>query len=209
MKKLWALLFCFAMAIALANFDSSGLLQFSATAQPAAEIALELMDIERLDAILQEQIGDISGQPGRWRFSLNDLSILVLADPNADRMRIFTPVADAAELPPEQMRRMMLANFHTALDARYAIADGIIVSTFIHPLSTLQEQDLLSALNQVSSLATTFGSSYTSGKMLFIPNGNRGNNRDDRDRENLENLPVPGLPQVDLNVNKAKNLAVL
>lgn len=209
-RTLWALWFCLAVAIALTNFDSSKLLSFSATAQPApAEFALEPMSINRLDAILREQIEDISGQPGQWRFSLNDLSILILADPNADRMRIFTPVADAAELNPQQVQRMMLANFHTALDARYAIADGFVVSTFIHPLSTLQERDLLSALNQVSSLATTFGTSYTSGEMLFAPNGNRGNNRNDSNRENLENLTVPGLPQANLNLKKFNNRAVL
>ncbi|MEL6579528.1 MAG: hypothetical protein AAFQ14_07245 [Cyanobacteria bacterium J06621_12] len=188
-RKLWALLFCFAMAIALTNFSGSGF-SFSAIAQPApAEFELEPMNIDRLDAILREQIRDISAQPGRWQFSLNDFSMLVLADPNANRMRIFTPVANAAESTPEQIQKMMLANFHTALDARYAIADGFIVSTFIHPLSTLQERDLLSALNQVSSLAATFGTSYTSGEMLFAPNGNR------------ENQPAPELLQDDLSAS--------
>ncbi len=32
---------------------------------------------------------------------------------------------------------MMIANFHTALDARYAISDGVIYAAFIHPLSSL------------------------------------------------------------------------
>ncbi|MEM7595784.1 MAG: hypothetical protein AAF383_30500, partial [Cyanobacteria bacterium P01_A01_bin.83] len=68
--------------------------------------------------------------------------------------------------------KMMVANFHTALDARYAISNGVVVTTFIHPLSSLQERDLLSALNQVSSLAETFGTSYTSGEVLFVPGGN-------------------------------------
>ncbi|MEM6611070.1 MAG: hypothetical protein AAF652_02235 [Cyanobacteria bacterium P01_C01_bin.72] len=190
-RKVWALLFCFAMAISLINFKGNSFAPV-ATAQPApAEFTLEPMNIDRLDSILREQIRNISAQPGRWQFSLNDLSILVLADPNANRMRIFTPVASATELTREQMQKMMLANFHTALDARYAIADGFIVSTFIHPLSTLQERDLLSAINQVSSLATTFGSSYTSGEMLFVPNGDGGN-------RNRNNLPIPGLPQANL-----------
>ncbi|MEL6496862.1 MAG: hypothetical protein AAFQ41_17355, partial [Cyanobacteria bacterium J06623_7] len=101
------------------------------------------------------------------------------------------PVTNAAGLTSEQMQRMMLANFHTALDARYAIADGLVVSTFIHPLSSLQERDLLSAINQVSSLAVTFGSSYTSGEMIFAPGGNR------------ENPPAPEiLSQEALNVNR-------
>ena len=174
MRKFWALLFIATMAIAL--IDNSSGLSFRATAQPApAEFSLEPMSVDRLDVILQEQVGNISAQPGQWRFSLNDIPILVLADANADRMRIFTPVTNAAELTPEQIQKMMLANFHTALDARYAIANGFVVSTFIHPLSTLQERDLLSAINQVSSLTATFGTSYSSGEMLFIPGGNREN----------------------------------
>ena len=186
-RKVWALLFCLAMAIALTNFKGINFASV-ATAQSAPEFTFEPMNVERLDSILRSQINDISAQPGRWQFTLNDFPILVLADSNANRMRIFTPVTSAAELTREQMQKMMLANFHTALDARYAIADGFIVSTFIHPLSTLQERDLLSAINQVSSLATTFGSSYTSGEMLFVPNGDGGNG-------NQENSPIPGLPQ--------------
>lgn len=180
-RKSWALLLGLAIAIGLTNYPGDGLWQSSVLAQPdpppapPSETSLELMDIERLDAILQEQVEDISTQPGQWRFSINEISIIVLADPNANRMRIFSPVMDAAELTPEQIQKMMLANFHTALDARYAIANGSVVTTFIHPLSSLQERDLLSALNQVSSLAATFGTSYTSGELLFVPRGN-GNN---------------------------------
>ena len=175
MRKFWALLFIAAVAIALTNFNSSGL-SFRAVAQQApAEFSLEPMNIDRLDVILKEQVGNVSAQPGQWRFSLNDIPMIVLADANADRMRIFTPVTNAAELTPEQIQKMMLANFHTALDARYAIANGFVVSTFIHPLYSLQERDLLSAINQVSSLAATFGTSYSSGEMLFVPGSRQEN----------------------------------
>ena len=161
---------------------------------------LEPMSIERLDNILRQQVnGNITAQPGQWQFSINEISVIVLADPNANRMRIFSPVINAEELTSEQMQRMMLANFHTTLDARYAIANsGIVVSTVIHPLSSLQERDLLSALNQVSSLATTFGSSYTSGEQLFIPRG-------DGNRDNLPPPPGDSFPD-DLDDVNARNL---
>ena len=131
------------------------------------------MNVEKLDDILQDSINDIQTQPGQWRFALNDVSIIVLADARANRMRIFAPIVNVNELTAEQVQNMLIANFHTALDARYAVSNGVVVSTFIHPLDSLQEKDLLSALNQVTSLATTFGTTYSSGELLFIPNGNR------------------------------------
>ena len=174
MRKFWALLLIATMAIVSINFDSSGLSSAIAQQSPA-EFSLEPMNIDRLDAILQEQVGNVSAQPGQWQFSINDTSIVILADANADRMRIFTPIINAAELSDEQVQKMMLANFHTALDARYAISNRFVVSTFIHPLSSLQERDLLSAINQVSSLAATFGTSYSSGEMLFVPGSGQEN----------------------------------
>ena len=123
--------------------------------------------------ILQETVNDIKVQPGQWRFSLNDISIIVIADAKTNRMRIVAPVVNANELTAEQVQKILVANFHTALDARYAISNGFVVSTFIHPLDSLQEKDLLSALNQVASLADTFGTTYSSGELLFVPSGGR------------------------------------
>lgn len=176
-QKFGLLLFALAATIGLPSFSSNHHLQISPVlAQPTpAEFSLEPMDIERLDAILQEQLEDIATQPGQWRFSINEIPVVVVADVNADRMRIFSPVVNVEKLNPEQIQKMMLANFHTALDARYAISNGFVVTTFIHPLSSLQERDLLSALNQVSSLAATFGTNYSSGELLFVPRSNRAN----------------------------------
>ncbi len=168
------LLFGFAVATALTNCLNNSFLTLPVSAQSEPqEFSLEPMNIERLDAILQDTISDIQTEPGQWRFSLNDISIIVLVDAKANRMRIFAPVVDVNELTAEQVQNMLIANFHTALDARYAVSNGFVVSTFVHPLDSLQEKDLLSALNQVISLATTFGTTYSSGELLFIPNGRR------------------------------------
>ncbi|MEO0409240.1 MAG: hypothetical protein AAF289_18005, partial [Cyanobacteria bacterium P01_A01_bin.135] len=75
------------------------------------------------------------------------------------------------DLTPAQVGNILIANFHTTLDARYAVSDGTVVATYLHPLSTLQEQDLRSAVRQVVSLAETFGTTYTSGELLFGPTG--------------------------------------
>ncbi|MEE8126039.1 MAG: hypothetical protein V3T42_09525, partial [Nitrospirales bacterium] len=52
-------------------------------------------------------------------------------------------------------------------DARYAVSQGILYSAFIHPLSTLDEGMLKSAMDQVANLALSFGSEYTSGSLVF------------------------------------------
>ncbi|MEM9879185.1 MAG: hypothetical protein AAF862_07890, partial [Pseudomonadota bacterium] len=70
-------------------------------------------------------------------------------------------------LTPELSKRMLQANFDTALDARYAIARGLIWGTFIHPLSSLTDEDFLSGLGQTVNIATTFGTTFQSGALSF------------------------------------------
>ena len=88
-------------------------------------------------------------------------------------MRIVSPVTAVDTLTAEQVQRMMVANFHSALDARYAVTDRSVVSVFVHPLASLQQNDFRSALRQVVSLADTFGSSYSSQALEFNINNQR------------------------------------
>ena len=62
---------------------------------------------------------------------------------------------------------MMQANFDSALDARYAVAKGVLWSAYLHPLSTLKADDFVSGLAQVVNLAATYGSTYSSGALTF------------------------------------------
>jgi hypothetical protein len=45
--------------------------------------------------------------------------------------------------------------------------DGLLVAAFMHPLSSLQADDLRSALHQVVKLAENFGTSYASEGLSF------------------------------------------
>ncbi|MGF1522790.1 MAG: hypothetical protein ACFBSF_10800 [Leptolyngbyaceae cyanobacterium] len=128
---------------------------------------LEAMTLERLAAILQEEALDLEGGDGQWQLLIEGQQLLVITDAASDRMRIVTPVAEANTLSVEQVEAMLVANFHTALDARYAVTEGTVVSVFVHPLSSLQEADLRSGLYQVATLANTFGTSYSSGGLGF------------------------------------------
>ena len=134
-----------------------------------AQTQLQTMTLERLENILQAEGNDLLGQTGQWQLTIEDQTVIVLADATNDRMRIFTPVAPAASLSVAQVEAMLVANFHAALDARYAVTDGNVVAVYVHPLASLQANELRSALQQVANLAANFGTSYSSGELGFGP----------------------------------------
>lgn len=102
-------------------------------------------------------------------FEVAGVKLMLVYDINADRMRLVAPVAETAAITAEEMTRLMQANFDSALDARYAIAQGILWSTFIHPLSSLGGEEFGSGVGQTVNLVATYGSSYSSG--LFVYGG--------------------------------------
>lgn len=153
-------------------------------AQPQGEItkvvtapvqqAKRTMTLKRLGAVLRKiDPGVSSPRPGVWELQFQGVRLTCLAQQDADRMRIITPITRLKDVTPKQLFRAMEANFHTALDARYATARGLLFSAFIHPLGALDEKALQSAVYQVASLAVTFGSEYTSGVMRFGKPGQR------------------------------------
>ena len=82
-------------------------------------------------------------------------------------MRAMVPIRAADGLDPEELMRLMQANFDTALDARYAVARGRLWGVFIHPLSPLQKTQFLSGLAQTVSVAQTYGTAYSGGALSY------------------------------------------
>jgi hypothetical protein len=72
---------------------------------------------------------------------------------------------------------MMQANFDSALDARYAIAEGRLWAVYIHPLSPLRDEQLISGVGQVVNAALTYGTLYTSGAGQFGRGDSAGEQR--------------------------------
>lgn len=100
-------------------------------------------------------------------FTLQERDVVIVFDEKSDRMRALTPIAPAGLLNEAVLLRMAQANYDSALDARYAVADDLIWSVYIHPLSSLEQEELISAIAQVVTAAETFGLTYTSGAMVF------------------------------------------
>ncbi len=126
------------------------------------------MDNKKLQKILKKvSSNNMEGQPGQWRLEIGGLPFICLTDETHNRMRIISPVAEVANVSNEQIMACMEANFHTALDVKYAISEGYLWSVFIHPLKELSEEQVIDAVSQVYSATTTFGTTYSSGSLAF------------------------------------------
>ncbi len=102
-----------------------------------------------------------------FEFVVQDVPVIVITDPRADRMRAMVPIRSAEGLSAEELTRLMQANFDTALDARYAIAQGRLWGVFIHPLSPLEPGQFVSGLAQTVNVALTYGQTYSGGASVF------------------------------------------
>jgi hypothetical protein len=122
---------------------------------------------ERLTDIILALNPDAAINANGIELTIEDIPVLVVMAPNADRMRAMVPIASVDDVTPEEMNRMMQANFDTALDARYAVAQGRVWGVFIHPLGALERAEFLSGLAQTVNLARTYGTLYSGGAQVF------------------------------------------
>jgi len=125
------------------------------------------MTPERMGELINKISEDADVRDNLIAFKVQEREVLIVFDEDNDRMRILTPIAPVSLLDDAIMMRMLQANYDSVLDARYAVADGLIWTAFIHPLGSLDEEELLSAIAQVVTGAETFGTTFTSGAMVF------------------------------------------
>lgn len=134
----------------------------------AADEAIKKMDNESLGKLISRLDKNVvTKRPGFWILSVEERQVIIITDEKANRMRIISQVAKADKLGRKMLTRLMQSNFDSALDSRYAIAKNVLWSAFIHPLSSLTEKDFFSAVAQVVTLAETYGSTYSSGALIF------------------------------------------
>ena len=126
------------------------------------------MTLERMNDLI-EAIGDDVARrnENQWRFVVEEVPVFVIADAQNNRMRVFVGISKTENLPEELYQRLMQANFDTTLDARYAIAKGVVWSAFLHPLKALTDRLFLSGIGQTVNLARTFGKTFTSGGLTY------------------------------------------
>jgi hypothetical protein len=114
-----------------------------------------LMNNERMDTIIRRLDENVTGKKGYWQFKIGNLAVTVITDEKADRMRIIIPIIETEKLD------------HEYLDARYAIAKQILWSAYLHPLSSLNDDEFIIGIGQTINLVSTFGTTYSSGLLNF------------------------------------------
>ena len=135
------------------------------TADPAKPSSS--MTLERLAKIIVALDPDAQSRGPTFEFTIADIPIIVIADPRADRMRAMVPIRSAESLDAAELMRLMQANFDSALDARYAVAQGRLWGVYIHPLGALERDQFVSGIAQTVNVARTYGQTYSGGASVF------------------------------------------
>jgi hypothetical protein len=149
-----------------ASFDSSNRASSKVRADSAPWPAVA-MDQDRLERIFADQVDAIAGPSGALQTKVDGIPVYCISDPVHDRMRIVAPIARVTGLDPRLHEVLLRANFHSALDARYAISEDVVFAAFLHPISSLSPELLVSALEQVVTLVKNFGTTYSSSELVF------------------------------------------
>ena len=158
--------FCLSVMLALVT-SLAAQAQDSPQPDPPVVASEPLMTLERMTLIVRAIDPDAEVQGNLLQLTLADVPVLIVTDPRSDRMRAMVPIRAADGIEPDELLRLMQANFDTALDARYAVARGRLWGVFIHPLSPLQKDQLLSGLAQTVGVALSYGTSYSGGALSY------------------------------------------
>lgn len=133
-------------------------------------ISAQEMNPEKLSDLIRQVSDTVATNGNTIQFMYKDRPLICVYDENANRMRIISPIAETKDIEEEQLLNMLVANFHSALDVKYALSDEVIWSVFIHPLKELANHQVLDAIDQVYAASVTFGTSYSSTTLVFPGN---------------------------------------
>lgn len=125
------------------------------------------MTPERVAQIALALDPDARPTPSGFEMTIDDVPVLVIVDAAANRMRAMVPIRLAEDMTADELTRVMQANFDSALDARYALANGQLWGVFIHSLAQLEKDQLISGLGQTVNIAKTYGTLFTGGTFQF------------------------------------------
>ena len=119
------------------------------------------MTLAEMELIFRNLVDAIEGPPGAIRTQVDGVDVFLLSDPANDRMRMIVKVVNADELSVRHLAVLLQLNFEATLDARYAIANGVVFATYLHPISSLTAAEIESALEQVVNLRKNFGTAFS------------------------------------------------
>lgn len=126
------------------------------------------MTLEHMGVIIK-RLDDKAKQTrkGFWEFKIIGIPVIIVTDEKNDRMRILVGIKKVATMSKQELMRLSQANFDSALDARYAIAKGVLWAAYIHPLRALHDKQFISAIGQTVNIVREYGKSYSSGALFY------------------------------------------
>ena len=104
------------------------------------------------------------------QFLYQEIPLLCIYEVHANRMPMITTIIETKDIKEERLPNMLGANFHSALDVKHWLSDGVIWAWFIHPLAELSEHQVLDGTDQVYSAAATCGTRYSSTNLVYPGN---------------------------------------
>jgi len=128
------------------------------------------MNPEKLQQIITKVSDSTELNGNTIRFLYKQKLLICVFDEKANRMRIISPIVDKEQIEEEHLLNSLVANFHSALDVKYALSDEIIWSVYTHPLKELKKYQLEDAILQVFLANKNFGTTYASTNMIFPGN---------------------------------------
>lgn len=134
------------------------------------------MNPDKLKQIILKAADTTMAKGNTIQFLYNQTTLICIYDENANRMRIISPIIEREKLEEKQILNSLVANFHSALDVKYALSDEIVWSVFTHPLKELTDYQLEDAIKQVYLANKTFGSTYSSTNLVFPGNTKKEEN---------------------------------
>ena len=125
------------------------------------------MTLDRMGQIVQALDPQASVSQSAFSLTIDDIPVLIVTDVRANRIRAMVPIRSADTMTADELQRVMQANFDSALDARYAIAQGRLWGVYLHPFKELERDQLISGIAQTVNVAKTYCALYTSGAGQF------------------------------------------
>ena len=147
-------------------------------------ISAQDMTIKQMGKILKKETKITEGKGGIWTVEYAQHLVMIVTDTKANRMRIFSPIVAREDVSDMALEKMLEANFHSALDAKYSIWEGVVISVYTHPLKELSDAQFTDALGQVVRLSQTFGTSFSSTEFIF--GGDTENEGEGKERTNVK-----------------------
>lgn len=125
------------------------------------------MTVKELHKIIRKKTNIREHNDDIWNVEYKDFPVMIVADNKANRMRILSPIVPRNAVNERLLEKLLEANFHSALDAKYCIWEGVIISIFTHPLKELNKERIVDAIQQVVRLSETFGTTFSSTDLNF------------------------------------------